>query len=111
MAGRRGGRGLSPERALEISLDGTSRRLVDDGIPTADAVEQLRTIAGDRTDMLAKVAGGMIGGYLGHPLTNPLVLPAAYLLILAGADHDHAALVASADAQRHNASTSAYSNG
>lgn len=109
MAGRRGSRGLDSVTALRISLDGTSRRLVDDGVPTADAVEQLRALAGDRTDLLATVAGSLIGGYLGHPLASPLVLPAAYLLILAGDAGHHTELVAASDQARHNAGGSAYS--
>jgi hypothetical protein len=109
MAGRRGAGRIDPNTALTISLDGTSRRLVDERVPTAAAVDQLRELAAGRTDLLAKAAGGMLGGYLGHPLASALALPAAYLLILAGADQDHATLVATADEHRRNSGRSAYS--
>jgi hypothetical protein len=109
MGARRGGRGLDPDTALSIALNGTALRLVDQGVPTVEAVAQLRGIAGGRTDLLAKEAGGMIGGYLGHPLSSALAFPAAYLLILAGADKEHAALVAAADESRRNVGGSAYS--
>jgi hypothetical protein len=110
MSGRRSGRGLHPETALGISLHGTALRLVDEGTPTLEAVEQLRAMAGDRVDLLAKEAGGMIGGYLGHPLSSSLALPAAYLLVLAGADKDHAGIVIAADETRRVAGRSAYSS-
>jgi hypothetical protein len=109
MGGRRGGRGLDPERLLSISLHGTALRLVDQRTPTVEAVRELRAMAGDRTDLLAKEAGGMIGGYLGHPLSSPLAMPAAYLLILAGADQDHAGIVAAADETRRTVGGAAYS--
>lgn len=109
MAARRSGRGLDPETALSISLHGTALRLVDQRVPTLDAVEHLRSLAGDRADLLAQEAGGMIGGYLGHPMSSPLALPAAYLLILAGADRDHVAIVRSADETRRTMGGSAYS--
>jgi hypothetical protein len=109
MGGRRGGRGLDPETALSISLHGTALRLVDQGIPTAEAVEQLRALARDRVDLLAMEAGGMIGGYLGHPQSSPLALPAAYLLILAGANKDHAGVVSAADETRRTVGGTAYS--
>jgi hypothetical protein len=109
MAGRGRGRSLAPETALKISLDGTSRRLVDEQTPTLEAVERLRDLAGDRTDLLAKVAGSLIGGYLGHPLSSTLAVPAAYLLILAGGDKHHSDIVAASDQARRNIGGSAYS--
>lgn len=109
MAGRRGGKSLDPETALSIALNGTALRLVDPRAPTLDAITQLREIAGDRTDMLAKEAGSMIGGYLGHPLSSPQAIAAAYLLILAGNGHHHDALVVAADDARRDIGGSAYS--
>jgi hypothetical protein len=103
------GRGLDPERALEISIDGTALRLAGDDVPVLDAIAQLRALAGDRTELLARAAGGKIGGYLGHPLTNPNAIKAAHLLILACDGHHHAALVDAADAARRNTGGSAYS--
>jgi hypothetical protein len=109
MGRRRLGCGLDPETALSISLHGAALRLVDQKIPTLEAVEQLRALAGGRIDLLAKEAGGMIGGYLGHPLSSPLAMPAAYLLIVAGADKDHASIVSAADETRRTVGGSAYS--
>lgn len=103
------GRGLDPDRALEISIAGTANRLAADKTPTLDAIAQLRDLAGDRTDLLAKACGGALGGYLGHPMTNPLELAAAYLLALAGAEKHHGVMVAAADAARRNVGGSAYS--
>ena len=108
MGQRRGGRGLDPETALEISLNGTAGRLAADDIDVADAIEQLRDLAAGRTDLLAKAAGTKIGGYLGSPLSNPNNLKAAYLLHLAGAGDDHASLVAAVDTARRNIGGSAY---
>lgn len=107
----RGRRGLDPETALRISIDGTALRLAGDDIPIVDAIAQLRELAGDRIDMLAKVAGGKIGMYLGHSLSNPLQLRAAYLLVLAADGHEHAALVVAADQSRRDIGTSSYSLG
>jgi hypothetical protein len=78
---------LNPDTALEIALNGTAGRLVSDGTPTSSAVAELREMAEGRGDLLAKAAGGKLGGFMGQPgMTNPNdVLAAAYLL-LAGAD-------------------------
>lgn len=107
--GRARGRGLDPERALEISITGTANRLAADNTPTVDAIGQLRDLAGDRTDVLARACGGAIGGYLGHPMTNPLELKAAYLLALAGAEQHHDLILSATDTARRNISGSAYS--
>lgn len=109
MAGRRRSGGLDPETALLISIQGTANRLAADKTPTLDAIAQLRDLAGDRTDLLAKACGTALGGYLGHPMTNPLELAAAYLLALAGAEKHHGAVVAAADTARRNVGGSAYS--
>lgn len=109
MGQRRGGRGLDPERALEISIHGTAGRLAGEDVPTLEAIAQLRELAGDRVDVLAQAAGAKIGGYLGTPLANPLDIKAAYLLVLASNGADHATLVAAADETRRNAGGSAYS--
>jgi hypothetical protein len=109
MAGRRGGRGLDPDTALAIRINGTALRLTDDDVPVLDAIAQLRELAGDRPEFLAIEAGNMIGGYLGTPLNNPNALRAAHLLVLATSGHDHEALVAAADRSRKAAGGSAYS--
>jgi hypothetical protein len=108
MGGRGRRRQLDTETALSISLHGTALRMVDQAVPTSQAIDELRALAGDRVDLLAKEAGGMIGGYLGHPLSSPLALPAAYLLVLAGADSDHAGIVTAADETRRTTTASAY---
>lgn len=109
MGGRGRRRHLDPETALSISLHGTALRLVDEKVPTLEAIEVLQRVAGDRIDLLAREAGGMIGGYLGHALSSPLAMPAAYLLILAGADKDHAGIVRAADETRRISGASSYS--
>lgn len=108
---RRRGRGLDPEKALEISIDGTALRLASDGTTTLDAIAQLRELAGDRIDLLARAAGAKVGGYLGHSLTSPLQLQAAYLLVMAADGNEHAVLVAAADEARKASGGSAYSLG
>ena len=107
--GRARGRGLDPERALEISITGTATRLAADNTPTLDAIAQLQDLAGDRTDVLARSCGGALGAYLGHPMTNPLELKAAYLLALAGAEKHHNLVVSATDTARRNIGGSAYS--
>jgi hypothetical protein len=109
MAGRRGGKALDSETALNVSLNGTSLRLVYEKTPTLQTVQQLRAIAGDRTDMLAKVAGTMIGGYLGSSMAHPADLAAAHLLLLASNGDHHDLLVTTADQTRRNTGGSAYS--
>lgn len=109
MGQRNRGRRLDPERALEISINGTARRRAADNTDTLTAVAELRELAGDRTDVMAKELGAILGGYLGSPLSSPLDLKAAYLLALAGGGEEHALLVESADVTRRNAGGSAYS--
>jgi hypothetical protein len=85
--GRRGGRGLDPDTAIEIKLDANARRHSREDTPRDEAVADLRRIAGGRTDLLAVAAGSVLGGYLGAPTTShPQDVYAAGLLILAGAD-------------------------
>jgi hypothetical protein len=78
---------LTPDTALEIALNGLAGRLAGDRTLARDAVAQLQRLATGRDDLLAKAAGGKLGGFMGQPgMTNPNdVLAAAYLL-LAGAD-------------------------
>lgn len=107
--GRARGRGLDPERALEISIAGTANRLAASDTPTLDAIDQLQELGGARTDLLATACGRAIGAYLGHPMTNPLELKAAYLLALAGAEKHHDLIVTATDTARRNIGGSAYS--
>jgi hypothetical protein len=80
-------RRLNPDTAWEIRLNGTSGRLAGDKTTVEAATAELRTLAAGRADLLARAAGGKLGGFMGQPgMTNPNdVLAAAYLL-LAGAD-------------------------
>jgi hypothetical protein len=101
-------RRLSPDTAIEISLNAVARRLACDYAPLDVAVEELRSLAGDRVDLLAKAAGLHLGGYLANPATEHPAIPyAAALLVLAGADPEQVA--SSADTARRNAGGSHYS--
>lgn len=106
--GRQRGRGLDPDRALEISLNANARRLATDYSPMAEAVAELKAMASGRADLLGRAAGQHIGGYLARPgVEHPAIPYAAALLILAGADPDVIAEVA--DQTRKNATGSRYS--
>lgn len=107
--GRARGRSLDPETALRISVAGAARRLAEDNMPVADAVDQLRTIVGDRTEVLAHELGMALGGFLGTPLSNPLDLKAAHLLSLAGGYEHYDTMIAAADLARRGAGGAAYS--
>jgi hypothetical protein len=80
-------RRLDPDTALEIALNGAAGRLAGSAPCATEIIAQLRGLADGRSDLLAKAAGGKLGGFMGSPgMTNPNdVLAAAYLL-LAGAD-------------------------
>lgn len=104
-----GGRGIDPETALHVSLDGTANRLADDNVPVLEAIAVLRELAGGRVDAIAAAAGSKIGGYLGTSMANPNQLKAAHLLVLASDGLEHDVLVAAADKARKNAGGSAYS--
>ena len=107
--GRRNGRSLDPVIALEVALNGTAGRLASDDTPVVDAIATLRNLAGDRTDLLAKTAGTLLGGYLGTPMANPNNLAAAHLLVLASNGTHHDVLVVEADRARRSAGGAAYS--
>lgn len=98
---------LKPDVALEINLNGTAARLVRERAPFDEAVEQLRTIAGGRTDLLSRAAGSKIGGYLSQ-LTPADTLKAAAMLAAAGTDWQ--TVVQASDRTRKNASGAAYSD-
>lgn len=85
----RRGRGLSPDTAIEVTLDAVARRHGHELTPVGDAIADLRDIAAGRRDLMASAAGSILGGYLGGPGTcNPVDVYSAGLLILAGADPD-----------------------
>lgn len=98
---------LKPDVALEINLNGTAARLVRESVPFDEAVEQLRTIAGGRTDLLSRAAGSKVGGYLAQ-LTPADTLKSAAMLACAGTDWSD--VVEAADRTRRLASGSAYSD-
>ncbi|KQX76055.1 hypothetical protein ASD10_13250 [Aeromicrobium sp. Root472D3] len=95
--------------ALEVALQGTAGRLASDDTPVVDAIATLRDLAGEHTDLLAKTAGTLLGGYLGSPMANPKNLAAAHLLVLASNGAHHDVLVTEADQVWRNAGGAAYS--
>jgi hypothetical protein len=68
-------------------LSGTAVRLARAGGPIAEAVAELRALAGGRGDLLAETAGVMAGAWTVRIGTGDDLL-AAGLLVLAGADHN-----------------------
>jgi 3-hydroxyisobutyrate dehydrogenase-like beta-hydroxyacid dehydrogenase len=101
-------RGLTPDKALEISLIGTCERLHHEGLTPAQIVAELKTIANGRADLLARAAAHHLGTWLAHPgMTHPAKVTMAGYLVMAGADpSDIAAMV---DQVRKNAGGSSYS--
>jgi hypothetical protein len=81
--------GPDRDRLLVARLDGIAKRHAYWREPTgpeiAAAVAELREVAGDRPDLLAEVAGILIGASEGR-LDEPRARAAAQLLIAAGAD-------------------------
>ena len=75
-----------PERILIARLDGTATRLARRKANIAEAIEELRELAGARADLLAEAAGVGVGYWSVKPSGGDAVL-AAGLLIMAGADH------------------------
>lgn len=59
-------RRLSPDTALEIALNGTSGRLAGDKAAAETAAAELRTLAAGRADLLARAAGGKLGGFIAN---------------------------------------------
>lgn len=100
--------GLHPDVALEIRLNATATRHCRVGTWYDHAVEDLRTIADGRTDLLAKAAGDLLGGYLANPgMSNPATTKMVAMLVDAGADVD---LIAPAtDRARHLAQRGGHS--
>ena len=82
-------RGPAPDRILTAQLHGEvnyrtrGRQLSED--EEAAAVAELRELAAGRTDLLAEVAGILIG-FHEREMDEPRVKTAARLLIVAGAD-------------------------
>lgn len=78
-----------PDRILIARLSGTAMRLARAEGSIADAVAELRDLAGGRSDLLAEAAGVRAGVWSSDPerQTGDYVL-AFGLLLMAGADHD-----------------------
>lgn len=95
-------RRLDPDRALEITLTTTARRLARGGTERAAGVTELRALAGGRADVLAEACGMALGGFLAQSsAAHPEDLQAAAFLLEAGADLR--LVVAHADATRDHA--------
>lgn len=81
------GRGLTPDNATEIALSGCARRHALDGAQCTEAIEELRLIPSNRSDLLAEPCGLVLRGYLALVSSqDPGLLHAAALLAEAGAD-------------------------
>ncbi|MQA88127.1 MAG: hypothetical protein GEV03_26785 [Streptosporangiales bacterium] len=74
-----------PDGITKARLDGSARRLVTSDVSKEDAVAELAALACGRVDLLAEVAGILLGAHQvdGTPWQAP---QAAELLIAAGAD-------------------------
>jgi hypothetical protein len=81
--------GPAPDRLLVARLDGVAKRHARWRKPTepeiAAAATELREVAGNRADLLAEVAGILLGASEGR-LDEPRARAAAQLCIAAGAD-------------------------
>ena len=79
----------APDRLLVARLDGVAKRHARWRKPTepeiATAATELREVAGNRADLLAEVAGILLGASEGR-LDEPRARAAAQLRIAAGAD-------------------------
>ena len=71
---------------LRAQLSGRAVRLARDGGSIAEAIAELRDMAGGRVDLLAEAAGVQVGYWSAKPSGGDAVV-AAGLLIMAGADH------------------------
>lgn len=92
-------RRLHPDTALQTSLQAGAHRRLQEGLPFAEVVVELRAEAAGRADLLGQAAGSLIGLYLARPdATQPQVTAAFAALVMAGADTE--TLVASADEVR-----------
>ncbi|MEA2489633.1 MAG: hypothetical protein QOH21_1425 [Acidobacteriota bacterium] len=80
---------MHPDVRLEVRLNGAATRLAHQDAPLREAVAELEAMATGRADLLAGAAGQILGGYLSKPgMTQPQMVYAVALLVLAGADGD-----------------------
>jgi hypothetical protein len=83
--------GLAPDRLLVVRQDGVAKRHARWRKPTepeiAAAPTELREVAGNRADLLAEVAGIVLGASEGR-LDEPRARAAAQLCIAVGADEN-----------------------
>ncbi len=81
------GRRMSDDDYLEVAMSGNAQRHAREGTDHDVAVRELQLLAGGRSDLLAKAAGRIIGGWLAAPgMSHPSLLRAGLLLVEAGAD-------------------------
>jgi 3-hydroxyisobutyrate dehydrogenase-like beta-hydroxyacid dehydrogenase len=72
-----------------VALISRAQLLTDLEISVAAAIDELRTMAQGRADLLADAAASQIGAFLASPQkTDPYHLLAGTFLVLAGADTD-----------------------
>lgn len=86
---------MDTERAVEISLIGTTERLIFNKVPHDEAIAELQRIAAKHRHLLSDAAGYFQGAELWN---SP---PCYQLLVDAGAD-DQARIKAAADRVLHN---------
>jgi hypothetical protein len=80
---------LDADTELELALIGHAQLLISQETAVTTAVDELRTLASGRGDLLANAAGIHLGAYLAAPQTSdPDRLLAGAMLALAGADAD-----------------------
>jgi hypothetical protein len=72
------------DQLLYSALHGTAMRFAAERRNLADAIEELRELAGGRDDILAEAAGVTVGSWYAWPSTHPgYELVAAGMLIMA----------------------------
>jgi hypothetical protein len=78
----------TPDQLLSVALHGTAMRYAAERRNLADAIAELRDIAGGRDDILAEAAGIQAGSWYAWPSTHAgYELVAAGMLLMAGG-HD-----------------------
>lgn len=82
-------RPVNRDRLLATALHGTAWRRASEQGSIADAVEELRAMAGGRRDLLAEAAGTTAGSWSVRPAQHTgIELLVAGLLVAAGVDYD-----------------------
>ncbi|EFQ84692.1 hypothetical protein HMPREF0063_10033 [Aeromicrobium marinum DSM 15272] len=97
------------DRILAAKIGGTARRLATTAVPQDQAVTQMRTLAGDRTDLLTSELGAILGGYLARPIYAE-ALATAHLLAVAIGVPETGPMVEAFDRARDAATRGGYSH-